>query len=159
MRKTVLLLPAAIFMLTIPTVFASSANTQIVFSNNTTGTGDWCTNGLNACTVPNPSNPNLHFGFWYWCQLGTNGYGTGCAGNIYIYGINIAAIAATCDGASCVTSNGGGSYTLLAYASNGWVCSLTNTGPVSSGPHNAVTMTCTNPQGTGTAPGSVVRVS
>ncbi len=141
------LIPLATILLMIPSVTAQSG-TQIVFSNNATGNGNW---------VSPPKD--THFGFWYWCQLGGNGYGTQCGGSIYIYGLQLAAVGAHCDGAPCVISNGGGSYTLKAIGSNGWVCSLTNTGPVTGGPTNTITMTCDPPTGTGTALNSVVIVS
>ncbi len=144
----------------IPLVSANSTGaTQIVFSNNTTGTGDWAAPG---------SDP--HFGFWYWCQAtSSNPYGPDCSGSIYIYGIQFATVATVCISTAslkCVTNNGGGSFTLIALGLNGWKCTLTNTPPVTSGPSNTVTMTCAPPfefgsttvPGTGTAPGSVVEI-
>jgi hypothetical protein len=141
----------------------ATAGSQIVFSCTAAtpvcnGTGTWCS----ATTLtPGCTLKDNHFGFWYWCQgPTTNAYGSDCQGSLYIYGITTATFAASCSSSSslhCVTSvpiQGGVSYTLKAFTSNGWVCSLTNNTPVSSGPHNTVTMTCTTQQvgtGSGTA--------
>ncbi len=152
--------PLAIVTLIPLSAAQSTGATQIVFSNNGSGTGDWASPG---------SDP--HFGFWYWCQASSNNpYGPDCSGSIYIYGIQFAAVGAVCistSSLSCVKNNGGGSYTLTVLALNGWKCALTNTPPVTSGPTNTVTMTCAPPfafgstttPGTGTDHRSVVQIS
>lgn len=157
-NRTVALIILSLTIL--PPVLVSSVHatgaSQIVFSCTSSppcnANGNWVTSGDTA------------FGFWYWCQASssTGAYGFDCAGSIYIYGVQLPAVAASCittTQVKCVTQNIDGSYTLIANGRNGWACTLTNETPVTSGATNIVVMKCKTPSGTGTANGAVVRVT
>jgi hypothetical protein len=128
---------------------AGASNTpQVTFSVST------ATFGLSA-------GGTSHFGFWVWCDAGsTSSYGD-CQGSIYFYSLAPNSVPVT----GSVQSLSADTYRMSVTSPpsrgfpGGVSCTLTNTPPVTNGPANEVTATCTSPEGTGTALNAVVAVS
>jgi hypothetical protein len=127
----------------------ASAKQQIVFSG--TGFGTFTPSGGTA--TPSP------FGFWIWCEDedAANPYASFCGGSIYVYALGLT------KGVFGVTSDTGlpsGSHRIHAWSRDGLInCDLVNSPPVTSGPTNTVTMTCSAPAGSGVSTNSVVVIT
>ncbi len=125
-----------------PAVRAASAE-QVVFSVNVlSGFG----------TFSGTATP---VGFWVWCEAeSANPYQGECNGSLYFYALG---------GPQHVTGTirelAPGQYQMHVTSVGGFVCTLTNALPVTSGPTNKVTVACTSPAGTTTVQGVVVNVT
>ncbi len=125
-----------------PTARAASSG-QVVFSVNVlSGFGTFA-------GTPTP------VGFWVWCEAeSTNPYQGECNGSLYFYALG---------GPQHVTGTirelAPDQYQMHVTSAGGFDCRLTNVLPVTSGPTNTVTLSCTSPAGTTTVPNVVVNVT
>jgi hypothetical protein len=101
------------------------------------------------------------FGFWIWCEGdSTNPYQGRCNGAMYFYALSI-----TKHVAGMVTEIATDTYQMdvVSTADGSVACTLTNSPPVTHGPHNTVNGTCTATtavQGiTGTSTNAVVNIT
>ena len=121
----VITIAAALLALTVSVARGANNAEQIVFSGQ----------GL----PPVSSEP---FGFWVWCQndqagpsVGKSNYETDCNGALYFYDRGVV-VHVTGE----VSEPSEGTYVMDLESSDGSVsCTLTNSPPISSGPHNVVT--------------------
>ena len=132
---------AGVILVVAPAASAQPRNAQqIVFSGVGFGT-------FNA--TPSP------FGFWIWCEDddADNPYAGACAGSIYVYALGLTR------GVFGFVS-GDGPHTMHVHSSDNAIsCTLTNTLPVTRGPTNTVSMSCSSPAGSGVSTNSVVVVT
>ena len=148
MKKLVMVVPALVLLLSVTTVLtapAFAASEQVVFSG--TGSG----------TFQNTSTP---VGFWIWCQAtNTNPnapYVGNCNGAMYFYALNT--VKHVMEGS--INEVGEGQYQIVVLSSDKTVnCTLENSPPPVSGPHNTVTVSCSAPSGSGTSTSAVVNVT
>ena len=144
--KLAVLSVAVIALMAVGVIPASAANNseQVVFSK----TGAF--------------SPDLGpFGFWVWCEAdSSNPYQGFCNGSMYFYAAGGAEHVA---GTITEVPADSGLYTMSVQNTTGQYpisCTLRNTAPAVSGPHNTVDVSCTAPaSGTTSADGSVVRVT
>ena len=136
-------LMAALAAFATPSTGAGAASSeQVVFSK----TGAF---GIFAGT-PTP------YGYWIWCEADSTNPSVGqCAGSLYFYGLSPKA--QSVDGTISELSEG--VYRMAVHTPNGWSCTLTNVGPVTSGPTNSIVTTCSTPAGSATATGAIVEVT
>jgi hypothetical protein len=97
-------------------------------------------------------------GFWVWCESDSlNPYEGNCVGALYVYALGLTKHVS---GDDAITENGGGSYTMHVQSSDGsFNCWLTNTAPVTHGPTNTVTVSCSAPSGSASTTTAVVNVT
>ena len=143
-KARMLVVGAALTALVTPGTPVRAANDaqQVVFSK---------------ATSPEATGTFGPFGYWIWCQATLTkpgAYAGDCSGSIYFYAIKPAA--ESVDGS--VSEIAAGQYRMTVHSAD-WSCTLTNLPPVTSGPTNTVAVACTSPAGTGTATGSVVKVT
>lgn len=136
-----------IFMLALaaaPAVIAAEPHNseQVIFSGTGSGTFD---------SISTP------FGFWIWCEDESNNrYAGRCSGSMYFYALGITrAVKGT------VEENDADEYVMSVFSSrdDSIDCVLQNSNPVVRGPRNRVTVTCTEPIGTGMSTTAVVNVT
>jgi hypothetical protein len=122
---------------------AANNSEQVIFSG--TGFG----------TFANQPSP---FGFWIWCEADSvNPYQGNCAGSIYIYGLGLVK---GVSGDDAITEPSEHMYVITVGSRDGAIaCTLTNTPPITRGPTNTVSVTCTSPSGGGTVTNAVVRAT
>ena len=122
----------------------ATASEQLVFSNSAAGS---------------PVN------FWIWCEAESdNGYAGECNGSMYFYSLGIGAQHVIDFSETSITELAEDQYQIRVISSrdNGATidCTLTNeTLPVQPGPNNDILVSCTHPNLTATASGSVVNVT
>jgi hypothetical protein len=148
---TLCLLVAAVLLFAIskPTVRASSASEQVIFSDSGTGFGNFV-NPATKATSPTP------FGFWIWCEGDSaNPYQGECSGAIYFYAFGI-----TKGVKGTVSETSSNTYMMSVASSDGVVsCALTNVPPITRSLTNKVNMTCSSPAGSGADSKAVVNVT
>jgi hypothetical protein len=146
MKKLVVGVPALVLLLSVMTVLAApafAASEQVVFSG--TGSGTF---GGTATPV----------GFWIWCQA-TNPnppYVGNCNGAMTFNALSTTKHVME----GSITEIAEGQYQIVVLSSDGTVnCTLVNSPPPVSGPHNTVTISCSAPSGSGTSTSAVVNVT
>lgn len=142
---TALFLCVAMSLLSQPAM--AQASQQIVFSGAGSGTFT-----LGTTTKASP------FGFWIWCEgASSNPYAGACNGAMYFYAFGITR---PVDGSVSASS---GAFTMSVHSPGPtFRCTLTNVPPVTTGPTNTVSASCTTPGaliGSGSSKNSVVRVT
>ncbi len=124
-------------------VRGSNASKQVVFSG--TGLGDF-------------SNTPTPFGFWIWCEGESgNPYVGKCSRAMYFYALGI-----TKHVAGMVVEPAEDTYQMtVASTADSSIesCVLTNVPPITSGPTNAVNVSCGTPSGSGQSATAVVKVT
>jgi hypothetical protein len=133
------------FLVAAPSIGAQpNASEQLVFSNS-------------AAASP--------VGFWIWCEAESdNGYAGECNGSMYFYSLGIRAQHVIDFSETSLTELAEDQYRIrvISASDNGATidCTLTNeTLPVQPGPNNDILVSCTHPNLTLTASGSVVNVT
>ena len=131
----------------------TASSSQVVFSGAGTG------------TFGGKSSP---FGFWVWCESNsTNPYFRLCNGAMYVYALSLTRSVRgrlsefnpttktfVAPGAGGVESD---IFQMTVSSADGKIaCTLTNTPPITSGPTNNVTASCSAPVGGGSSKTSVV---
>jgi hypothetical protein len=123
---------------------AAQNSEQVVFSGTAAGV-------FNDTSTP--------VGFWIWCEADSaNSYVGECNGAMHFNGLGLTKHVIDVDGGIIELAEG--QYQITVGSTDGSVaCTLTNTLPVTQGPTNTVTVTCTSPAGTGSSTTAVVRVT
>ena len=125
-----------------PSALAQHNSTQVVFSG--TGSGTF-------------NNTTTLFDFWIWCEgASSNSYVGACSGSVYFYVLGITRpVSGTVTGANSLFTMNVASPGKTPVVS----CTLSNVAEPSSGPTNAVNISCTAPSGSGGSTNAVVIVS
>src|SRR2546425_4489064 len=118
---------------------AANNSEQVVFSG--TGFG-------NFAGTPSP------FGFWIWCEATShNPYAGNCAGSMYFYALGLVKHVG---GDNAITEPQDGQYVITISSRDGSVgCTLINTPPITQGPTNTVSVSCSAPGGGGASTNAV----
>ena len=140
-------------ILAVASIAAAGNNSeQVVFSGT----------GFGTFTPSGGSPTNTPFGFWIWCESDSgNKYLGECHGAMYFYALGITR-AVEDSGPGAINELGEGLYSISVVDKKGQgaiiACTLTNSSD-DHGPVNLITVACGAPNGSGTAPNSVVNVT
>lgn len=101
------------------------------------------------------------FGLWIWCEGESgNPYAGICAGSMYFYGLGLVRSVFGFPPDAGLSQLGTDEFQMEVSSQTGDIaCTLTNVPPIESGPNNVITVTCTEPAGSGVANNAVVKVT
>jgi hypothetical protein len=124
-------------LLAMATPASAARHEQIVFSGEADGTF---------------AGVSTDVGFWIWCAVDEAGNYDDCSGAIHFD-----ALMPSTHVTGEVAETGEDVYTMDVSSSDGSVdCTLTNTPPITSGPTNTVTISCSSPSGSAVTSTAVV---